>query len=82
MTTDPHTLYTLATLDHKERLTWTKRQRLSDQAVRPFSGSAIARAATRRLGGALIRVGGRLEQASIGETTVPSSTAASLGPAR
>jgi hypothetical protein len=73
-------------MDHQQRQARAERDRLSAQAVRlPFSGSTFARAASRRLGEALVHLGTRLGGASPGGTApVPSArvAAGSLGSAR
>ena len=79
----PHTICEMAAMDHRERQAQANQDRLRAQDGRLRSPSlAIARAASRRLGGALVRVGVRLDGTRTGETAAPAATAASYGPAR
>ena len=77
----PHTICEFAAIDHAARQAWAEQDRLSARAVTPrFPGPAVTRAASRRLGGALVRVGTRLGGAS----PAPSAgvAAGSFGSAR
>lgn len=73
-------------MDHQQRQARAERDRLSARAVtRPTPGRAVARAATQRLGEALVHLGTRLGGASPGGTApvAPARVAAgSLGSAR